>query len=144
MKKNASTEKEIKQYLGPDVYKMLVWVLCCERPVLLKLPDEKQIKEMECDNQYMMLVDDPAKAAQFGAWRKQYGSYFAFHVLKHTLTIIRVLALKIGTLFYEEDLSLLLVLSSKPLVLLVSYFYYITLLDGTGIYFAEDANTSFG
>lgn len=83
MKKHSSSEKELKTYLGTDVYKMMVWVLACDRPVLLRLPDDKHIKEMECDNQYLMLLDDPAKAAQFSAWRKQYGSYFAFHVSKH-------------------------------------------------------------
>lgn len=77
--KKKKTEKELKEFLGSDKYQLLVWILSCCRPALLRLPEKKRFKEMNTDHQYMMLVDSPEKTSAFNAARKKYGSYFAFH-----------------------------------------------------------------
>jgi poly [ADP-ribose] polymerase 6/8 len=43
------------------------------------MPDKKQISELRTEHQYMTVMDSPERDADFRMWRKEYGSYFAFH-----------------------------------------------------------------
>jgi poly [ADP-ribose] polymerase 6/8 len=82
MKKHCENESQLRAFLdgkGDQVYLLLWWILSCKRIALMKLPTQKQIKELPTTHQYLMQMDTPAKDKQFAEWRKKYGSYFAWH-----------------------------------------------------------------
>jgi len=131
MKKFCSSERKFINYLkkfdGGDgsIYELLTYLLSVNRAALLKMPPNLHIAEMKTAHQYMMTAgNDPAKTAQFKAWRKQYGSYFAFHgsSIENWHSILRV--------------GLLNCSGTKLQTTGAAY--------GPGVYLAPDSGTSMG
>jgi hypothetical protein len=85
MKKHCGSERQFITYLASidpsgNLYGLLRWILSVNRSALLKMPPNLHIKEMGTKHQYIMTAGtNPEKTAQFKKWRKEYGSYFAFH-----------------------------------------------------------------
>ncbi|KAL6047956.1 Poly [ADP-ribose] polymerase 6 [Balamuthia mandrillaris] len=85
MKKRCGSEKELITYLSSidnngAIYRLLSWILSVNRSAMLLLPPNLQLEAMRTKHQYMLTAEtNPTKTATFKAWRKQYGSYFAFH-----------------------------------------------------------------
>lgn len=85
MQRHCDNEGELIHYLSEidstgGIYSLLSWILSIDRSALLKMPPNLHIAAMKTPHQYMMPAgNDPKKAADFKAWRKEYGSYFAFH-----------------------------------------------------------------
>ena len=52
---------------------------------IVKMPEKKRIQEMQTQYQYIMMMDNPEKAATFSQNRKKYGSckyYYAINFKK--------------------------------------------------------------
>lgn len=85
MRKHCANEQRLISFLSQsdstgDSYRLLSWLLSENRAALLKMPPNLHIPQMNTSHQYMMTAGtDPERAAKFKQWRKEYGSYFAFH-----------------------------------------------------------------
>jgi poly [ADP-ribose] polymerase 6/8 len=124
MQKYAQSEESLKKYLKEEVYEMVKWILTCQRPALCKLEEKRRIKAMQTEHQYMMMVDKPEKTAKFNKWRKEFGSFFAFHgsSLENWSSILRN--------------GLINASHTKYMTTGAAY--------GSGIYLAPDSTTSLG
>ncbi|KAF0972282.1 hypothetical protein FDP41_009185 [Naegleria fowleri] len=124
MKEHCETESDIKKFLHPNAYQILKWLLSTNRCALVRMPEKKRIKEMQTDYQYIMMMDNPEKAATFAQNRKKYGSYWAFHgsAVENFHSILRK-----G-----------LVNASNTKLMTTGAAY------GPGIYMARESSTSFG
>eukprot|EP01080_Neovahlkampfia_damariscottae_P009652 gene9652-1856_t len=124
MEKYCDSEKSLKTFLGDKEYELLRWILTAKRCALLKIPEKKMIAEVGTKYQYFTLVDDPEKAALFAKNRKKYGSYFAFHGS--------------GVENWHSILRNGLINASNTDLMTSGAAY------GSGVYLAEDAQTSVG
>jgi hypothetical protein len=124
MLKNSNNEKSLCKYLGSDEYEMLTWILSNSRVAMLKMPEKKRISEMNTEHQYMMLVDNPERSAEFAKARAKHGSYFAFHGSSPEN--------------WHSILRRGLINASNTDLMTTGAAY------GSGVYMAEDSSTSFG
>eukprot|EP01087_Luapelamoeba_hula_P022335 TRINITY_DN7973_c0_g1_i1.p1 TRINITY_DN7973_c0_g1~~TRINITY_DN7973_c0_g1_i1.p1 ORF type:complete len:784 (+),score=143.95 TRINITY_DN7973_c0_g1_i1:56-2407(+) len=130
MRKHCTSERQLVRFLNShdstgSVYELLTWLLSINRAALLKMPPTLHIEQMKTKHQYMMTAGtDPDKAAKFKAWRKEYGSYFAFHgsSIENWHSILRV--------------GLLNLSGTKLMTTGQAY--------GPGVYLAPDSGTSMG
>eukprot|EP01090_Pellita_catalonica_P019128 TRINITY_DN6389_c0_g2_i1.p1 TRINITY_DN6389_c0_g2~~TRINITY_DN6389_c0_g2_i1.p1 ORF type:complete len:465 (+),score=50.64 TRINITY_DN6389_c0_g2_i1:162-1397(+) len=79
---HTANEREFRQYLekiDSNAYRLLRWCLATCRAYFSKLPPSKHIQQMITPHQYILLSSPPEKRAKFENYRKQYGSFFAFH-----------------------------------------------------------------
>ena len=117
-------EKDLKLFLGDKEYELLRWILTINRCALLKIPEKKQISELETKYQYITLMDDPARADQFAKNRTKFGSYSAFHGS--------------GVENWHSILRRGLINASNTELMTSGAAY------GSGVYLAEQAQTSVG
>ena len=124
MKPHCENESDLRKFLTADAYELLKWLLSYKRCALLRMPEKKRIKEMETPYQYMMMMDNPEKAATFSTNRKKYGSYWAFHgsAIENFHNILRK--------------GLINCSNTKLMTTGAAY--------GPGIYMARESSTSFG
>jgi len=108
----------------PLCFPLLRWLIASNRCHLKKLTQKESIGDMNTDHQYLMLSGTPEKEKKFAEMKKQYSSIWAFHgsALCNWHSIMRK-GLK--------NMS-----GTKGQVNGAAY--------GSGVYFANDANTSFG
>eukprot|EP00005_Dracoamoeba_jomungandri_P002788 CAMPEP_0174250868 /NCGR_PEP_ID=MMETSP0439-20130205/894_1 /TAXON_ID=0 /ORGANISM="Stereomyxa ramosa, Strain Chinc5" /LENGTH=714 /DNA_ID=CAMNT_0015331041 /DNA_START=212 /DNA_END=2356 /DNA_ORIENTATION=- len=85
MKSHCGSELQLIHYLAGidstgEIYKLLRWILSVNRSAMLKMPEKLHVTQMKTSHQYMMTAEtNPEKASKFSEYRKEYGSYFAFH-----------------------------------------------------------------
>eukprot|EP00027_Filamoeba_sp_ATCC50430_P011380 CAMPEP_0168564570 /NCGR_PEP_ID=MMETSP0413-20121227/13323_1 /TAXON_ID=136452 /ORGANISM="Filamoeba nolandi, Strain NC-AS-23-1" /LENGTH=668 /DNA_ID=CAMNT_0008596265 /DNA_START=26 /DNA_END=2029 /DNA_ORIENTATION=+ len=75
-------ETEARQTLDKiDVtaFRLLRWLITSNRAHLVKLSEDKHIKEMGTPHQYIMLTSTPEKEAKFNELKEKHGSFLAFH-----------------------------------------------------------------
>ncbi|KAL6078224.1 Poly [ADP-ribose] polymerase 6 [Balamuthia mandrillaris] len=75
-------ERALRKYLediDSDLYRLLRWILTTNRAYIKTLDAEKHITQMNTPHQYVLLSSPPEKRAKFVNYRRQYGSFFAFH-----------------------------------------------------------------
>jgi hypothetical protein len=110
--------------LHPLCWPVLRWLIASNRCYLKKLTEKESIGSMNTEHQYLMLAGTPEKEKRFREMKKQYGSVWAFHgsALSSWHSIMRK-GLK--------NMS-----GTKGQINGAAY--------GSGVYFANDANTSFG
>ncbi|KAL9641426.1 hypothetical protein ABK040_013355 [Willaertia magna] len=123
-KHHCETETILKKKLSANSYEILKWILTTKRCAMVRMPEKKRIKEMQTEYQYLMMIDNPEKAAQTAANRKKYGSYWAFHgsAVENFHSILRR--------------GLMNCSGTKMMTTGAAY--------GEGIYMAPDSSTSFG
>mmetsp|Transcript_7417 Transcript_7417/g.10954 ORF Transcript_7417/g.10954 Transcript_7417/m.10954 type:complete len:639 (-) Transcript_7417:36-1952(-) len=76
---NCRSDDALQDKLGQTKFNLLEWILSHSRPLMVKIPQNQQIKSLNSSDQYLLQQDDAEKHDEFKRLYKEYGSFFAFH-----------------------------------------------------------------
>ncbi|KTF99839.1 hypothetical protein cypCar_00026835 [Cyprinus carpio] len=92
--------------LDPLAHPLLQWIISSNRSHIVKLPLSRQLKFMHTSHQFLLLSSPPAKEARFRTAKKLYGSTFAFHSERVTLSSSSSLSPKLHGAAYGKGIYL--------------------------------------
>jgi len=110
-----SSLEYLKTVLDINIFRLFNWIQESNMTTISNLPDIYKIKEMETDQQFIIIMDSPEKNASFQELKTEHGSTFGFHgsgsenwhsILRHGLKNASGTALQINGASHGDGIYL--------------------------------------